>query len=351
MTKNSEITVEKICEIIGANAPPNAGNVKITGLADIENAGAGDLTFISNPKYKQYLAETKADAVIHHKDTVLPGHLISLAVDDPYFAFMKLLEYFNNRSHHDIAKGIHPSAVIDSDAVIGENVSIGACASIGPDVTIGDGTTIGPCSVVLKNSRIGRNCIFYPNVTIMDGCKIGDRAIFHAGVVIGSDGFGFVPHEGGLHKIQQIGTVVIGDDVEIGANTCIDRAVFGETVIGNGTKIDNLVQLGHNVRVGQYTVIVSQAGISGSTTIGSGVKIGGQAGFAGHLNIGSGSSVGAQAGVTKDVPDGETVSGYPAKDHMKAMRMEAALRSLPDLIKKVKKLEKIILKKDDKSRS
>ncbi|MFC1489910.1 UDP-3-O-(3-hydroxymyristoyl)glucosamine N-acyltransferase [Candidatus Latescibacterota bacterium] len=348
---NSEITIEKICEIIGADVPPNLENVKITGLADIENAGSGDLTFISNPKYKQYLATTKADAVIHKINTEVPEHIISLAVDDPYFAFMKLLEFFNTRTHTDIADGIHPSAVIDPSAVIGDNVSIGACVSIGPDVSIGDGTTIGPGSVVLKNSKIGNDCIFYPNVTIMDGCKIGDRAIFHSGVVIGSDGFGFAPHEGGLHKIPQIGIVVIGDDVEIGANSCIDRAAFGETVVGNGTKIDNLVQLGHNVRIGQYTVIASQAGISGSSLIGNGVKIGGQAGFAGHLNIGSGASIGAQAGVTKDVSGGDTVSGYPAKNHMKAMRLEAALRSLPDLMKKIKKMEKIILKQDNKSRS
>jgi UDP-3-O-[3-hydroxymyristoyl] glucosamine N-acyltransferase len=346
--RNSEITIEKICEIIGADVPPNAENVKITGLADIENAGAGDLTFISNPKYKHFLASTKADAVIHGKDTPVPETVISLAVEDPYFAFFKMLEFFNTRTPKDIAQGIHPSAVIDSEALIGENVSIGACASIGPGVKIGNGTTIGPGSAILKNTIIGQNCILYPNVTVMDGVKIGDRVILHSGVVIGSDGFGFVPHGGGLHKIPQIGTVVLGDDVEIGSNSCIDRAAFGETVVGNGTKIDNLVQLGHNVRIGQYTVIASQAGISGSTTVGSGVKIGGQAGFAGHLDIGSGSSIGAQAGVTKDVPGGETVSGYPAKNHMKAMRLEAALRSLPYLIKKVKKLEKIFLKQDNK---
>ena len=173
----------------------------------------------------------------------------------------------------------------------------------------------------------------------MDGCSIGDRVILHAGVVIGSDGFGFAPHEGKLLKIPQIGHVHIGNDVEIGACTCIDRAAFGATVIKDGAKLDNLIQLAHNVRIGSYTVIASQVGISGSTTIGSGVKIGGQAGFAGHLTIENGSSIGAQAGVTKDVPHGETVSGYPAKNHMKAMRLEAALRGLPDLMKKVKKQE------------
>ncbi len=351
--RNSEFTVEKLCELIGAEVPQNAGRIKITGVAAIENAGSGDVTFISNPKYKKYLTTTKAEVVILPRDIKPPENLVSLIVDDPYFAFLQVLEIFNNRAPQDIASGIHPDAVIDPDAVIGENVSIGPFALIGSRVTIGSGTTIGPCSIILKDSSIGKNCIVYPNVTIMDDCKIGDRVILHAGVVIGSDGFGFVPHEGRLHKMPQIGSVHINDDVEIGACTCVDRAAFGVTVIEKGTKIDNLVQVGHNVRIGSNTAIASQVGISGSTTIGSGVKIGGQAGFAGHLNIGNGASVGAQAGVTKDVPDSVTVSGYPAKNHMKAMRLEAALRSLPNLMNKVKKLENKILEleKNIKERS
>jgi UDP-3-O-[3-hydroxymyristoyl] glucosamine N-acyltransferase len=176
----------------------------------------------------------------------------------------------------------------------------------------------------------------------MDGCRIGDRVILHAGVVVGSDGFGFAPHEGSYRKIPQIGTVEIGDDVEIGANTCIDRAAFGMTRIESGTKIDNLVQVAHNVRIGANTVIAAQAGISGSTAVGKWVRMGGQSGLSGHLRIGDGSSVGAQAGVTKDVPAGETVSGYPAKNHMHAMRLEAALRGLPELMRKVKDQKKRI---------
>ncbi|MHB9030597.1 MAG: UDP-3-O-(3-hydroxymyristoyl)glucosamine N-acyltransferase, partial [Candidatus Latescibacterota bacterium] len=228
---------------------------------------------------------------------------------------------------------VHPTAVI------GENVSLGPFAVIGERVTVGDNTVIGSCSVILAGSAVGKDCIFYPNVTIMDGCTVGDRVILHAGVVIGSDGFGFAPQYGKYHKIPQIGTVHIENDVEIGANSCVDRAAFGATIIRDGTKIDNLVQVAHNVRVGSHTVIASQVGISGSTSIGNWVRMGGQAGLAGHIAIGDGATVGAQAGVTKDVPAGETVSGYPAKNHMQAMRLEAAFRHLPDLMKKIKEQE------------
>lgn len=335
--------LDKLCQLIGAEIPPDAEQIEIAGVAAVEDAGPDDLTFISNPKYKKYLTTTRAKAVIITRDIKPPETLLSLVVDDPYVAFLKVLEVFNTRTPRDIASGIHPDAVIDPDTDVGENVSIGAFAVIGPQVTIGKGTTIGPCTVILKDSHLGENCIIYPNVTIMDGSKIGDRVILHAGAVVGSDGFGFAPLEGRFHKIPQIGKVLIGDDVEIGTCTCIDRAAFGVTVIESGTKIDNLVQIAHNVRIGSNTVITSQVGISGSTTIGSGVKIGGQAGFAGHLTIGDGASIGAQAGVTKDVSGSETVSGYPAKNHMKAMRLEAALRGLPELMKKVKKQEKRIL--------
>ena len=329
-------TLEKICVLIEADIPDHLKQVEIKGISAIEDAAADDICFLSNPKYGKFLATTKARAVIVSKETTVPDNIIGLAVDDPYYAFVKLLHLFNPRTSSDIASGIDPGAFIHPEAIVGNGVSVGSFAVISAGASIGDGTVVGPNTVILAGSSVGKDCILYPNVTIMDGCEIRDRVILHSGAVIGSDGFGFAPFEGSLHKIPQIGTVLIEDDVEIGACTCIDRAVFGATVIEKGVKLDNLIQVGHNVRIGSHTVSASQVGISGSTSIGSGVKLGGQAGLSGHLTIGDGASVGAQAGVTKDVPAGEVVSGYPAKNHMKAMRLEAALRHLPDLMKKVK---------------
>lgn len=336
------LTLEEIGRIIGAEIPVHERQKKISGFASIEDAGPDDICFLSNPRYAKFLETTGACAVIIAHGTAVPERVVALTVADPYFAFVQLLERFNTRKPSDIASGVDPRACIHPGAVIGNDVSVGPYAVIGPDVRIGDGSVIGPCTVILAGCSIGGNCILYPNVTIMDRCTIGNRVIIHAGAVVGSDGFGFAPHDGAFRKIPQIGSVVIGDDVEIGACTCIDRAAFGTTVIERGSKLDNLIQVAHNVRIGSNTVIAAQTGISGSTSIGSGVKLGGQAGLSGHLNIGDGASVGAQAGVTKDVPPGETVSGYPAKSHMKAMRLEAALRHLPELIQKVKDQEKRI---------
>lgn len=347
------VTLDHICRIIGAECPSQATHEKINGISSIQDAQPDDICFLSNPKYIKHLESTAARAVIVARGTHVSGSSIPLEVDDPYVAFLKILTLFNTRNSDDIASGISPQAVISPDAEIGTGVSIGPLAVIGKQVKVGENSVIGAGTVILAGSKIGRDCILYPNVTIMDNCDIGNRVILHAGAVIGSDGFGFAPYEGRLIKIPQIGRVILEDDVEIGACTCIDRAVFGETIIEKGTKLDNLIQVAHNVRVGSVTVIASQVGISGSTVIGSGVKVGGQAGFAGHLTVGDGASVGARAGVTKDVPPNEIVSGYPAKNHMKAMRLEAALRNLPELIKKVRSQERRIeeLEKNIKERS
>lgn len=346
------VKLADICRRIGAPCPPEAPNMDIRGVASLEEAGPEDISFLSNSRYARHLDTTVARAVVVPAECDVPLHLTALRVADPYFAFLQLLGLFNTRSPDDIAGGVHPDACIHPDAVLGDSVSVGPCAVIGAGVTVGDRTVIGPCTVILQGCTVGKECLFYPNVTVMDGCRIGDRVILHAGVVVGSDGFGFALHDGAYRKIPQIGTVEIGDDVEIGANTCIDRAAFGVTRIGSGTKIDNLVQIAHNVRIGAHTIIAAQTGISGSTTVGNRVRMGGQAGLVGHIRVGDGSSVAAQAGVTKDVPDGETVSGYPAKRHMESMRLEAALRKLPDLMhrvreqeKRVAELEKIIKEK------
>jgi UDP-3-O-[3-hydroxymyristoyl] glucosamine N-acyltransferase len=336
------VRLDSICQLIGAEIPPNFENFEIRGVSSVEEAGPDDICFLSNPKYARFLDSSHTRAVIVSKETVIPSKFIPIAVPDPYFAFLQLLELFNTRTPLSVAAGIHPRAEIHPDAILGSGVSVGACAVIGAGVSIGDNTVIGPGVVILAGSRVGKDCLLYPQVTIMDGCSVGDRVILHSGVVIGADGFGFAPHGDHYYKIPQIGTVRIGDDVEIGANSCVDRAAFGVTSIGNGTKIDNLVQVAHNVSIGEHTVIASQVGISGSTTIGNWVRMGGQAGLQGHIKVGDKASLGGQAGVTKDVPPGETVSGYPAKNHMQAMRQEGALRNLPDLIKKVKAQEKKI---------
>ncbi len=348
------IPLDRICELIGAEHPAGASQVGISGVASLEDAREGHLSFLSNNRYLKHLATTGASAVIVRKGIETPPNIIPLSVDDPYFALVQVLSVFNPRTREDVAQGIDPLASVSPDASIGSNVSIGPFSVIGKEAAIGDGSTIGACTVVLARASIGKNCLLYPNVTIMDRCVIGDRVIIHAGAVIGADGFGFAPHGRGLHKIPQIGIVRIGDDVEIGACTCIDRAAFGETFIAQGTKLDNLIQIAHNVKIGMSTVMAAMTGIAGSAEIGSGVKIGGQSGIAGHIQVGDGSSLAAGAGVTKDVPAGATVSGYPAIDHMQDLRLEAALRHLPELLKTVKlqeeriqELERIIRQQED----
>jgi len=336
------VKLSQIGLLIGADVPKNKQDIEINGVESVENAGSRDITFISNPRYARYLETTSAAAVIVSDKKSIPQSVVPLVVSDPYIAFTKVIELFNTRVPSDIASGISSMAAIHPDAVLGDDVSVGPFTVIGPGVKIGGETVVGSCSVILKDCAIGKECIIYPNVTIMDGSEIGDRVILHAGVVIGSDGFGFVPSQGHLCKIPQIGRIRIEDDVEIGACSCVDRAAFGITVIEKGTKIDNLVQVAHNVRIGTDTVIAAQVGIAGSSTIGSHVRMGGQAGISGHLKVSDGSSIGAQAGVTKDVPAGETVSGYPARIHAQALRTEAALRNLPELMKKIKIQEKRI---------
>lgn len=235
--------------------------------------------------------------------------------------------------------GIDPSAVVAPDARIGPGVWIGPRAAIGPGAQIADRTAIHAGVAVGEGSRIGAGCVIYPNVTIYPGCVVGDRVIVHAGAVIGSDGFGYAFEDGEHLKIPHLGRVVIEDDVEIGANTTVDRATLGETRIGRGTKIDNLVQVGHNVVIGPGSIIVAQVGIGGSVRIGEGTLLGGQAGVVDHVTIGAGARIGGRAGVTKDVAPGATMSGFPARDHRKALRLDAALARLPELIERLRALE------------
>jgi UDP-3-O-[3-hydroxymyristoyl] glucosamine N-acyltransferase len=315
-------------------------SIEITGLAKIEEAESSQLTFIANPKYARYMSTTRAAAVLVDFEFP-PADTPLIRVANPYFAFLTLVKRFHVEEHA-IESGVHSTAIVGENVSFGSNVAVGPHVVIGRDCMIGSGVILHPGVVIGDRVRIGDRTQIHANVCIWDGCRIGNNVIIHMGAVIGSDGFGFVFQDGAYHKLPQMGIVTIEDDVEIGANTTIDRATLGETKIKRGTKIDNLVMVAHNVLIDEHTAIAAQAGISGSTKIGKYVKIGGQAGFVGHIHIGDNAIIGAQAGVTKVVEDGAFVSGYPAREHMKAKREEASLARLPDVIKKVRRLEKKI---------
>lgn len=316
------------------------GSTVITGVAGIKEAAEGDITFLANPKYSSLIDTTRASAIITSRDVgKVPKPTIR--TENPSLAFAKIISLANpHEAKHP--KGVHPSALV------GKNVSLGKGVAIGPYVVIEDNVTIGDKSIIYSgcfighHTKIGNGTLIYPNVSIRERVNIGSRVIIHSGTVIGSDGFGFVTIKGLHHKIPQIGTVEIGDEVEIGANVTIDRARFDKTVIGRGTKIDNLVQIAHNVVIGENSIIVAQAGISGSTIIGNNVTLAGQAGIVGHITIGDGAVVAAQGGVTKSVPPNTIVSGYPARQHDKARRINACVQKLPKLYEQVTELKKKI---------
>ncbi len=309
----------------------------ISGVATLEEAGPGDISFLANPKYIPQLAETKAGAVVVHADhsAAVTTALIST---DPYRDFSRLMYLFARPQGS--FKGVSPQAVVHPEAVLGENCTVYPFCYVGPRARLGDGTTLFPGCYVGEDSAIGAGTVLYPNVSIMAGTIIGEKCILHAGVVLGSDGFGFVPTPAGIEKIPQVGVVRIGDNVEIGANTTIDRASLGETVVADGCKIDNLVQLGHNVRIGRHSMLVAQTGIAGSTRVGERVVMAGQAGIGGHLNIGDGAVVGPKSGIGQDIPAGQTVMGMPPMEGRQYLRYVLTAPKLMDMVKKVKQLEK-----------
>ncbi len=343
-----EIKLSELEKYLEIEIPAGSENIKISGVAPVDTAGKTDITFITGEKFLKKLENSNAAAVLIPKGFVPPDNIIPLYVDDPFYSYIKVLEYFSPRRSADIASGMSPLSFIDESAELGKDVSIAPFVFIGEGVIIGDNTTIGAGTAVLKGSSIGSGCLIYPNVSIIDRTSIGNNVIIHAGVVIGSDGFGFYPYKNTIVKVPQIGRVEIGDNVELQANTCIDRAVMGVTMIEAGVKLDNLVHVGHNVRIGTNTVLAGQVGIAGSVMIGKGVQAGGQAGFAEHIKVGDRAGIAGQAGVTKDVPPGIIVSGYPAKEHMKAIKEEIHIRNLPDLKMRVKELEKRINELENK---
>jgi len=314
--------------------------LEISGLAKIEEAQNGQITFLSNKKYIKYLASTRASAIlVDHSTGDVP--LPCIKVDNAYIGFVMLLHLFDP-GRSQLFQGISPLAVIHSSAKLAEHVHIGPHVYVGPQVQIAQNTTIYPGAVLLENVRIGEGCLIYPNVSIRENCVIGNRVILHNGVVIGSDGFGFAPKQNEYVKIPQIGGVIIEDDVEIGANTTIDRATLGNTIIKRGSKLDNLIQIAHNVVVGENTVMAAQSGIAGSTEIGNHVTIAGQVGITGHIQIGDDVIIGAQSGISNDVPTKTVMFGTPAVPLMQRKRIDVSLRHLPEAMKKIQALEKEI---------
>lgn len=331
-------TVASIAKHIGGRVDGN-GDIQIESVAGLKEALCGDLSFLANPRYRPLVAKTKASAVI--VDDAFDGtcHAALIRCENPGEAFTAAAILFAP-PEHIVTPGIHPSAIIGDEVTLGEDVHIGPFVVIEDGATIGDNTVLWGQNFIGANCRIGEHCVLYPQVTMREECIIGERVILHNGVVIGSDGFGYgVDEKGRRVKHRQSGIVVIGNDVEIGANTTVDRARFGRTIIGNGVKIDNLVQVAHNVVIGDDTVIVAQAGVAGSCVLGEKILVGGQAGLAGHIVIGDKASIGAQAGVTKDVAPNTYVLGFPATPFEKYSKARGHIAQLPRLKDRLENLE------------
>jgi UDP-3-O-[3-hydroxymyristoyl] glucosamine N-acyltransferase len=313
------------------------GDVEIVRVAAIDAAGPGDVTFLANPKYAPALASTRASAVIARRD-VPAGPCAMLRTDEPYLAFARAVGLLAPNSRP--AAGVHALAAVGSSATIGRDVSIGPFVAVGEGARIGDRTVIFPNVTIGPGSTIGDDCVIHSNVSIRERVTIGHRVILQNGVVIGGDGYGFVRRKDGTHeKIPQLATVVIEDDVELGANTTVDRPAVGETRIQAGTKIDNLVQIAHGVTVGRNVLMAAQVGIAGSTQVGDDVMFGGQVGVGGHLTIGKGAIAVGQSGVTNSLEPGAMVAGYPAIDGKAWRKASVIFRRLPELKRRIEELE------------
>jgi len=340
----TSITAHQLAQLLNGRIEGNP-NATAHQIAKIEEATEGCLSFVANPKYEDYLYTTQASILIVNETLELqrPVQSTLIRVKDAYSAFAYLLELYAAQSSQK-REGIEQPCFIHPDAVIEEGAYIGAFSYIGAHAHIGRGAQIYPLCYIGDRARIGASSLLYAGVVVYHDCEIGNRVIIHSGTVIGSDGFGFAPQEDGQYKkIPQMGKVIIEDEVEIGANTTIDRATMGATVIRRGVKLDNLVQIAHNVEIGSHTAIAAQAGISGSTKIGRHCVIGGQAGLVGHIQIADHTRINAQSGVTKSIHSpGAAITGSPAFDYKSALKSQAIFRNLPNLEKRVRELEETI---------
>ena len=342
-----EFTAEQIANVIGGRVEGNK-DAKVHTFAKIEEGTEGAISFLSNPKYTHYLYNTKSSIVIVNEDLELEKDVDAtlIRVKNAYESIAKLLQIYE--ASKPKKTGIAPQAYIAPSAKLGNNCYVGPFAYVGEGAEIGDGCQIYPHAVIGDNVKVGTNCIFYPNTTIYQGCKIGNNVTIHAGSVIGADGFGFAPGADGYDKIPQIGIVVIEDNVEIGANTCVDRSTMGATVIHKGVKLDNLVQVAHNVEIGENTVMSAQVGIAGSTKVGSWCMFGGQVGLAGHITIGNKTFLGAQSGVPGSLKGGEELIGTPPMNPRAYFKSQAIFRRLPDMYKDLNDAKKKIEELNEK---
>jgi UDP-3-O-[3-hydroxymyristoyl] glucosamine N-acyltransferase len=330
------VTLGELAERLGCTLRGD-GALEIARVVGVDEAGPGDLTFIANPRYVPRLATTKASAVIVGPE--LAAALPSLVTPNPYLVFARAKALLHPPPRPE--PGIHPSAQVHASAVLDPTVSVGPLVVVGPRVRVGPRSVLHPHVVLYPDVVVGEDCVLHSGVQVREACRIGDRVVIQNGSVVGSDGFGFAKDpEGCYHKIPQTGIVVVEDDVEIGALTAVDRAASAETRIGRGTKIDNLVQVGHSVTIGRDSVLAGQVGIAGSTRLGDRVTLAGQVGVAGHLTIGDGVIATAQTGIPNDVPAGALVSGYPAIENRAWLKASAVFAKLPELLKRVRELER-----------
>ena len=335
-----QFSAEMIAAGLGGDIVGNK-DVTVSTFAKIEEGKAGAISFMANPKYEHYVYTTESSIVIVNRswEPTQPVKATLIKVDDAYGCFAKLLDLY--AAYKPQKKGIHPTAVVADNAKIGEDCYIGAYVVIDEGAEVGDGAKLYPHVYIGDGAKVGAGATLYSGVKVYEGCKIGARCILHSGSVVGSDGFGFAPNaQGSYDKIPQIGIVILEDDVEIGANTTIDRATMGATVISKGTKIDNLVQIGHNVVVGSNTVMAGQSAIAGSAKVGSNCMIGGQAGIVGHITVGDRTVVGSRSGVTTSAPAGSQIMGHFGFDASKFRRVNAVYRNLPEMQRNLKELKK-----------